>query len=123
GKFIVDSHVNVNELSVKLLYLKMNDLNNFDAVISINEGLSIRADLSIPNSYPDTIVNFKLLKYNIKLSNEDSSEKIVGSINDDDSMMEVDEENDNVTIQLKNIENKINNIEELSKFLENENRG
>ena len=85
--------------------------------------MSIRAELNIPNSYPDSIVNFKLLKYNIKLSNDDSSEKLVGAINDDDSMMDVDDENDNITIQLKNIENKINNIEELSKFLENENRG
>jgi len=66
GNFIVESHINIKELPVKLLYLKMNDLNNFDVVISINEGLSIRADLNIPNSYPDSIINFKLLKYNIK---------------------------------------------------------
>eukprot|EP00833_Pecoramyces_ruminatium_P016751 jgi/Orpsp1_1/1190783/evm.model.d7180000081211.1 len=37
GNFIVESHINVKDLPVKLLYLKMNDLNNFDVVISINE--------------------------------------------------------------------------------------
>ncbi|ORX78757.1 hypothetical protein BCR32DRAFT_234838 [Anaeromyces robustus] len=118
GKFIVDTNINVKELPVKLLYLKMNDYNNFDAVISVNDGLSIRADLNIPNSYPDSIINFKLLKYNIKLTNEDSSEKI----NEDDSMMDVDDENDPISIQLKAIEDKLNNVEELKKFLENENR-
>ncbi|ORX43404.1 hypothetical protein BCR36DRAFT_586685 [Piromyces finnis] len=123
GKFIVETQINIKELPVKLMYLKMNDYNNFDAVISINKELSIRADINIPNSYPDSIISFKLLKYNIKLSNDDSSEKIENSINDDDSMMEVDEENDNITIQLKNIENKINNMNEISKFLENENKG
>jgi len=45
-----------------------------------------------------------------------------GSINEDDSMMDVDDENDNINVQLRNIENKINNIEELKKFLDNENR-
>jgi len=118
GKFVVDTHINIKELPVKLLYLKMNDYNDFDAVISVNDGLSIRADLNIPNSYPDSIINFKLLKYNIKLSNEDSLEKI----NEDDSMMDVDDETDSVSIQLKTIEDKINNVDELKKFLENENR-
>jgi len=123
GKFIVESHINIKELPVKLLYLKMNDLNNFDIVISINEGLSIRADLNIPNSYPDSIITFKLLKYNIKLNNEESSEKAYqSSVNEDDSMMEVDDENDIISVKLKSIEEKINNVEELKKFLENENR-
>ncbi|KAG4093214.1 hypothetical protein H8356DRAFT_949312 [Neocallimastix lanati (nom. inval.)] len=119
GKFIVESHINIKELPVKLLYLKMNDLNNFDIVIR----LSIRADLNIPNSYPDSIITFKLLKYNIKLNNEESSEKAYqSSVNEDDSMMEVDDENDIISVKLKSIEEKINNVEELKKFLENENR-
>jgi len=68
-------------------------------------------------------VTFKLSKYNIKLSNDENMDKTYqGSINEDDSMMDVDDENDNINVQLRNIENKINNIEELKKFLDNENR-
>jgi len=37
-------------------------------------------------------------------------------------MMEVDDENDIISVKLKSIEEKINNVEELKKFLENENR-
>lgn len=68
-------------------------------------------------------MTFKLSKYNIKLSNDENMDKTYqGSINEDDSMMDVDDENDNINVQLRNIENKINNIEELKKFLDNENR-
>jgi len=119
GKFSVETHVKIDELPIKFQYLKMNDYNNFDAVININEGLSIRADLNIPYSYPDSVVTFKLSKYNIKLPNDENLDKTYhNSVNEDDSMMDVDDENDNISAQLRNIENKINNIEELKKFLD-----